>query len=97
MENDISQRPVRLYDSHSGLGGALMPLPLPMKQAAARMNGTSMSLEKAVSELTQIAEKIGGKIRVVEEKSFISFSYSTMTPFGEARHFYRLIRYKEEP
>ena len=96
MENDIRKRNVILYDPHPGIGGALVPLPQPMKQAADRLNGTCMKLEDALTQLEPIAQSVNGDVHLSIRDRFIGFGYCSMTPLGKARHLYRLIRYREE-
>ncbi len=83
---------VELYDPHPGFAGAAIPLPRLMKDAADKLNGQQMTLEEAVKQLTEPAEKIGGTIEIVEKYKFIGFRLGDIErpPY----HFFRLIRYK---
>jgi len=88
---------VKLYDPHPGFGGALLPLPRPMKEIADKLNGQSMSLEKAIEMISSVAEKIGGKVAVEEEHKYIRFwmeSYIRFWTKGPLINSYRLLNYK---
>ncbi len=85
-------RTVHLFDPHPGFAGAAVPLPKVMKEAADKLDGKSMSLDKAVEDLTGIAEQIGGTIEIVDRFNFIKFEMEAKPPY--ICHTYRLIRYK---
>ena len=84
---------VELYDPHPGLLGAVMPLPKPMKDLAASLDGVVLSLDEAIDRLTPMAESLGGRLEVVEKYQFISFRLGDVDNLP--MHLYRLIRYKE--
>lgn len=83
---------VELYDPHPGFAGAALPLPSAMKNAADRLNGKKMSLDEAVKELSEVAEKIGGTIEVVDKYNCIKFQLGEIS--HPPVHIYRLIKYK---
>ncbi len=43
----------RFYNPYRGYGGALAPLPTPVKQAVDKLNGQEMTLSKAVKVIRQ--------------------------------------------
>ncbi|MBN2052044.1 hypothetical protein JW756_00915 [Candidatus Woesearchaeota archaeon] len=82
---------VKLYNPHPGIGGALLPLPKPMKDIADKLNRKSMSLDKAIEMISQVAKKVGGQVAVVEEHKYIRFQIKEPNNYV---HVYRLICYK---
>jgi len=84
-------REIKLYDPHPGIGGALLPLPKPMRDIAEKLNGQSMSLEEVIKMISPVAEKVGGKVAVVEKHGYISFQIKDS---HNRIHLYRLLCYK---
>lgn len=92
---------VKLYDSHPGFGGAVIPLPPKIKELADSLDGEIIDLEEAVKNLEDSVRavefehyKTAGKIYEIvnsEEHNFIGFSIKR----GQTEHFFRLIRYEE--
>lgn len=82
---------VELYDPHPGFAGAAVPLPKAMKDAADELNGQSLVLEDVLTNLSPVAEEIGGTLEVVEKYNFIGFRIKESSG---REHFYRLIMYR---
>lgn len=85
---------VELYDPHPGFLGAVMPLPRPMKDLAASLDGAILSLDEVIDRLTPMAESLGGRLRVVEKYQYISFQLGNEDDLP--MHMYRLLRYREK-
>ena len=91
----MKNKNVELYEPHSGIGGAVIPLPLKMKDVANELSGKIMSLENIIEKLSPIAKEERGKVEIVEKFKFIKFyiEYPESAPY--AMHLWCLIKYKE--
>lgn len=88
---------IMLYDPHPGFGGALTPLPKPMKDLADRLDLHTMTLAEAIWKIKPVASELGGTISVefLEKDGwgFIAFEL----PEGNGTNYWRLIRYTQNP
>lgn len=84
------EKKVQLFNPHQGIGGALLPLPESIREVANELDGQKLSLNEVLKKLEQIAEKLNGKVEVIEKYQYISFTYEDKI---KRRHMYRLISY----
>ncbi len=91
MTQNLKQK-VTFYDPHPGFGGAIIPLPRPLKVIAEKLNGQNITLEEALGLIELAANKLAvhKEVSIVEDYKYISFRYGD----GRAIHSFRLIRYR---
>jgi len=81
---------VKFYEPHEGVGGAVIPLPGPVREAANGLDGRIMPLEEGLASIRLIVDDIGGTLKVVDGHKFINYELER----EEMVHSWRLIRYE---
>lgn len=89
--SDGPSKNVVFYDPHPGVGGAAVPLPIPVRDFIKNFDGRELPLEEVVDSLTLLASSYNGTIEVVEQYNYLGLRIDGRE--GET-HYYRLLRYK---
>ena len=98
MKNNLTQVK-SFFDPHPGFGGAAVPLPPPIKEAADNLNGQKMSLEDALEKIKGVVRKLfpkGGWDVEVKEKSWVALTIHENGGWskGGRTHMWCLIKFK---
>jgi hypothetical protein len=98
---DVNMDEVKtFYDPHPGIGGAVVPMPRPIKKVADELAGKSMTLREAVQKVEEAAGQ--GIVKVVSEPEFHYIRFETKTlkqaleeeSDDNPRHSWRVIRFR---
>lgn len=83
---------VILYDPHPGIGGAVIPLPEPLRRVAHELDGQTLTLEEAVQRFNAVANKKSGVVKLGEYCILYLLGHN----YGGQRsiHGWRLLRYR---
>lgn len=85
----MDNEPKHFYDPHPGIGGAAVPLPLPLKDAADGLAGKVMTVARAIEILKAVAPT--ADIDDVAKYGFLMLKFR----FGNGgMHAWRIIRYR---
>lgn len=85
---------VTFYDPHPGIGGAIIPLPEPMKRTAKELDGQTMTIGEAVKKIEDnaVLSGIHFDVDVVPEYQYIGVK---MREGENILHSWRLIRFRD--
>lgn len=85
----MNDEPKHFYDPHPGVGGAAVPLPLPLKIAADGLSGKNVPVRQAIEIFQTVAPY--AEVRADERRGCIFLSI----PFGNGgTHLWRIIRFR---
>ena len=76
------------FDPHPGFGGAMIPIPKPVRKVANEINGKSMTLREAVAKIQAVTK---GEVSISNNYDFVSLKIKEKSG---VRHCFRVIRFK---